>query len=88
MEYLLFTFPNCQKCEDVKTFFRERDLPKREFDVTGKEGRLKIRDFIHSVKRDTQGAIILPTLLCLDDGRVEAVLNTREEFETWLRSRA
>ena len=87
MDYRLFTYPNCQKCSDLKSFFSERGLARQEFDVTGKEGRQKIREHIHAVKRDDQGAIILPTLLCLEGDRVEAVLNSREEFEAWLRSR-
>jgi hypothetical protein len=87
MDYLLFTFPNCSKCDEMKAFFAARGLAKQEYDVTGKEGRLKIRDFIHDVKRDENGSIILPTLLCLDGGRPEAVLNTRAEFEAWLQSR-
>jgi glutaredoxin len=87
MEYLLFTYPNCHKCEEMKSFFTERRLAKQEYDVTGKDGRLKIRDFIHDVKRDDKGSIILPTLLCLEGGRPAAVLNTRAEFEAWLQSR-
>ncbi len=55
--------------------------------MTGKDGRLKIRDFIHDVKRDDKGSIILPTLLCLEGGRPSAVLNTRAEFEAWLQSK-
>ena len=45
--------------------------------MTQKEGRLKIREFLHVVKRDDKGAIILPTLdRAVEGGRVEAVLNT------------
>ncbi|MDD8026916.1 MAG: hypothetical protein PHI34_10395 [Acidobacteriota bacterium] len=88
MEYLLFTYPNCHKCADLKEFFAERALPKQEYDVTQKEGRTKIREFIGSVVRDEKGSIILPTLMCVENGRVEAVLNGREDFEAWLRSRA
>jgi glutaredoxin len=87
MDYLLFTFPNCHKCDEMKAFFAARGLAKQEYDVTGKDGRLKIRDFIHDVKRDEHGSIILPTLVCLEDGRPAAVLNTRAEFEAWLQSR-
>jgi glutaredoxin len=88
MDYLLFTFPNCHKCDEMKTFFRERGLAKQEYDVTGKDGRLKIRDYIHDVKRDEKGSVILPTLLCLEAGRVAAVHNTPAEFEAWLQSKA
>ena len=87
MDYLLFTFPNCHKCDEMKSFFLDRGLAKEEYDVTGKNGRLKIRDYIHNVKRDEKGSIILPTLLCLEGGQVAAVLNTRAEFEAWLQLR-
>ena len=88
MEYLLFTYPNCHKCEALKAFFAERGLAKQEYDVTLKEGRLKIREYLPSVVRDDKGSIILPTLMCVEGDRVEAVLNGREDFESWLRSRA
>jgi hypothetical protein len=88
MEYLLFTYPNCHKCESLKAFFAERGLTKQEYDLTLKEGRLKIREFLPSVVRDDKGSIILPTLMCVEGGRVESVLNSREDFEAWLRSRA
>ncbi len=87
MDYFLFTWPNCPKCDALKAFFSEKGLPKQEYDVGQKEGRLKIREFIRDLKRDESGAVILPTLVCADGGRSEAVLNSREEFETWLRSR-
>ena len=52
--------------------------------VTGIRGSL---ESAMNLKRDAQGAIILPTLVCRDGDRVEAVLNTREELAAWLRSR-
>jgi len=88
MEYLLFTYPNCQKCSALKDYFAERGLAKQEYDVTLKEGRMKLREFLPSVVRDEKGSIILPTLMCVENGKVEAVLNGREDFEAWLRSRA
>lgn len=88
MEYLLFTYPNCHKCEALKAFFVERGLAKQEYDVTLKEGRMKIREYLPSVVRDEKGSIILPTLMCLEGGKVEAVLNGREDFEAWLSSKA
>jgi glutaredoxin len=88
MDYLLFTYPNCHKCDALKAFFAERGLAKQEYDVTAKEGRLKIREYLSSVVRDDKGSIILPTLMCVEGGQVEAVHNGREDFEAWLRSRA
>jgi glutaredoxin len=87
IEYLLFTYPNCLKCEDLKTYLGERSIPAREYKVEEKEGRLKIREFLRHIKRDDKGSIILPTLVLHEDGAVAAVVNTRQELEEWLRSR-
>ncbi len=88
MEYLVFTYPNCLKCEDVKAFVKEAALAAEFLDVAGKPGRMRIREFLPHVRRDEKGGIILPTILALEEGRVEAVLNTRAELEAWSRSRA
>jgi len=87
MDYVLFTLPNCNKCEDMKAALKEAAVSTEVQDLAEKEGRVRIRTFLPKVKRDAQGAIILPTLVCQDGGRVEAVLNTREELSAWLRSR-
>lgn len=88
MDYLLFTYPNCGKCEDLKAFLAAEKLPAQVFKVEEKDGRLKIREFLSNVKRDDKGAIILPTLVLREEGAVSAVLNSRQELEEWLRSRA
>lgn len=87
MNYLLFTYPNCHKCEDMKAALKEAAISMEVQDVAEKEGRVRIRTFLPQVKRDAQGAIILPTLVCQDGEKVDAVLNTREELSAWLRSR-
>jgi glutaredoxin len=87
MDYLLFTYPNCQKCEDLKAFMASAKLPAQVFKVEEKDGRLRIREFLSSVKRDIKGAIILPTLILREEGAVSAVLNSRQELEEWLRSK-
>jgi len=87
MDYLLFTYPNCQKCEDLKACLREASIPAREYKVEEKEGRLKIREFLGQIKRDDKGAIILPTLILQEDGHVAAVMNTCQEVREWLKSR-
>ncbi len=87
MNYVLFTYPNCHKCEDMKAALKEAAISMEVQDVAEKEGRIRIRTFLPQVKRDTQGAIILPTLVCQDGDRVDAVINTREELTAWLRSR-
>ena len=87
MNYLLFTYPNCQRCEELKKYLVETELEGQEYSLILKESKLKIRDYLDSIKRDDKGAIVIPTLLLQDEGGVAAVVNTREEMEEWLRSR-
>jgi len=87
MDYLLFTYPNCQKCADLKTFLKTAAIDTSEYKVDLKEGRLKIREFLGHIKRDEKGSIILPTLILHDNGHVAAVMNTRQEVLDWLKSR-
>jgi glutaredoxin len=87
VKYLLFTYPNCQKCEELKKYLAESELEGQEYNLILKESKLKIREYLASIKRDDKGAIIIPTLLLQDEGGVAAVVNKREELEEWLRSR-
>jgi len=87
VKYLLFTYPNCQRCEELKKYLVGTELEGQEYSLILKESKLKIRDYLDSIKRDDKGAIVIPTLLLQDEGGVSAVLNTREELEEWLRSR-
>ena len=88
MEYLLFTYPNCLKCEAMKKKLAEAQTAYAEYSLTQPPGKAKIREFINVIKRDETGAIKLPTLVAHTQGVVRAVLNTAEEFEDWSRSRA
>jgi len=87
MEYLLFTYPNCQKCEDLKKALSENNLQATEFNLVQKQSKMKIRDFLNVIKRDEKGGIIIPTLVLQESGEVLAVLNNREELGDWLRSK-
>lgn len=88
MDYLLFTYPNCNKCEALKKKLAEAGTPYQEFGLTQPPGKAKIREFINHIKRDDKGAIILPILVCHTQGIVRAVINSAEEFDGWSRSRA
>jgi len=87
MDYLLFTYPNCNKCDAMKKKLVETGTPYQEFGLTSPPGKAKIREFINVIKRDGTGAIILPTLIAHTQGIVRAVLNTAEEFDEWSRSK-
>jgi len=88
MEYLLFSYPNCEECSRLKKYLAEKELAFQEFDLSRKESRLKIRDYLEVLKRDEKGGIILPTLILQDKNDTYAVINSREEMENWLRSKA
>lgn len=87
MEYLLFTYPNCQECAAIKEALAGTDMEGDEYNLTKKESKLKIREFLSILKRDEKGGIVLPTLVLRETGDVVAVLNTQEELKDWLRSK-
>jgi arsenate reductase-like glutaredoxin family protein len=88
MEYFLFTYPNCEKCEAIKKVLAETELEGAEYNLSQKENKLKIREFRQILKRDEKGGIILPTLVLQEAGEVLAILNTQEELGDWLKSKA
>ena len=88
MDYLLFTYPNCEKCDKLKKLLGEQDVSYQEYSLVEPQGRTRIRDFVKMLKRDDKGGIILPTLVLNDQEIVRAVLNSAEEFEAWSRSKA
>jgi len=88
MGYFLFTYPNCKKCEAIKKVLAETELEGTEYNLSQKESKLKIREFLQILKRDEGGGIILPTLVLQEAGEVIAILNTQEELRDWLKSKA
>ncbi len=88
MDYVLFTYPDCSKCQDLKTFLKQTPLTGEEMSLVQKEGKMRIREYLPLVKRDEKGSIILPTLVLLEAaGRPATVVNKAEELDLWLRSR-
>ena len=88
MDYVLFTYPDCSKCQELKTFLKQTLLSGEEMSLVQKEGKMRIREFLPLVKRDEKGSIILPTLVLLEaGGRPATVVNKAEELDLWLRSR-
>ncbi|MEN6561249.1 MAG: hypothetical protein ABFD52_10780 [Acidobacteriota bacterium] len=87
MDFLLFSYPNCLKCDALKKRLTETETPYQEYGLTSPPGKAKIREFINVIKRDESGAIKLPTLVAHTQGIVRAVLNSAEEFDGWLKSR-
>jgi len=88
MEYLLFTYPNCDECEAIKNALAETDLAGDEYNLSQKTSKLKIREFLPVLKRDNKGGIILPTLVLREAEEIITILNTQEELRNWLKSKA
>lgn len=87
MQYIMFTYPNCPQCEALKTYMNANSYKVQEYNLIQKDSKMKIREFLDVLKRDDKGGIVIPTLIVLNDGDIETVLNTREEFEAWSRSK-
>jgi len=87
MDYVLFSYPNCVKCDKLKTLLAGQGTAYSEYSLTQPQGKAKIREFINVIKRDDKGAIILPTLVAHTQGIVRAVLNSAEEFDAWSKSK-
>jgi glutaredoxin len=88
MEYLLFTYPNCPKCDKVKAALAANSVAYSELSLTQQAGKARVREFIRHLRRDDSGGVIIPTLIVHTQGVVRAVINTAEELEAWLRSKA
>jgi glutaredoxin len=87
MEFVVFSLPNCPKCDRLKELIKTRGIKASEFDVSTKEGKNKIRDYIKLLRRDSSGSILIPTLIIEENGQATAVLNSAEELDLWLKSR-
>jgi hypothetical protein len=88
MDYLLFSYPNCAVCEELRESLSSAELSATEYDLVQKESKMKIRDYLSVIKRDEKGAIIIPSLILEEAGKVKAVLNSGKELEEWLKSEA
>lgn len=88
MEYLLFTYPNCPKCEKVKAVLAANSVTYSELSLVQQAGKARIREFIRHLRRDDTGGVVIPTLIVHTQGVVRAVINTAEELEAWLKSKA
>jgi hypothetical protein len=93
MDYLLFTYPNCDKCDAFKaylqgTFPEGRPFPGEVLSLVEKEGKLRLREFLGRIKRDDKGAIVLPVFVLREKGQVQEIFTDHTEFDRWWKSRA
>jgi len=88
MDNILFTYPNCLKCESLKQSMEQKGIGYSEYSLVQPKGKAKIREFIQHVRRDQAGAIILPTLIVSGQGDARTVITSSEELDQWLKSKA
>jgi glutaredoxin len=66
MEYTLFTFPNCEKCREIKNYLKEKQIKYEEINAGLGEGKVKFREFYSEnkdkIKREGDGSISLPII--------------------------
>jgi glutaredoxin len=87
-DYLLFTYPNCEKCEALKKhLLAKTDWRVEEYNLAKRESKQKIREFLAVLERDEKGGIRLPALIVRDESRVIAVIHNEEELTHCLQSR-
>jgi hypothetical protein len=87
MDYLLFTYPNCDRCEAFKVFLKGTALRGQEFNLVQKESKLRVREFLDRIKRDESGGMILPIFVLRQDGQVRGIFNDPRELENCLKLR-
>jgi len=88
MEYLLFTYPNCDKCEGFKDYLKQTGFNGVEYNLTQRDSKLRVREYLDRIRRDEQGAMVLPIFVLRERESVLGVFNTPLEVESWLKSRA
>lgn len=88
MDYLLFTYPNCSRCEVFKDYLKGTALLGQELSLVEKEGKLRLREFLGQIRRDEKGSIIIPVFVLREDGRLLGVFQDPLELDAWLKSRA
>lgn len=88
MDYVLFTYPDCDKCEAFKAYLRQTGLSGVEYNLTQRESKLKVREFLDRLRRDEQGAMILPIFVLRENDSVLGIFNSPSELESCLKSRA
>jgi len=93
MDYLLFTYPNCDKCDAFKsylkgTFPEGTPFQGEELSLVEKAGKMRVREFLGQIRRDEKGAIILPIFVLREEGQVRGIFTDHGELDRWLRSRA
>lgn len=88
--YKIFTFPDCDKCEEVKSFLSTKDVSGTIIDLKSPEGNKEFRNYYsnksikENIKRTEDGTLKLPIVMFMQDGDVVSTAQSLEETKTIL----
>ena len=72
--YKIFTFPDCDKCEQVKSHMKENGLKFEVVNLKSPEGNSEFRAYYKELKdkieRSDDGTIKLPVVIAIENGKV------------------
>lgn len=67
MSYKIYTFPNCDKCQNVKKILEEKNIEYQEVNAGLGNGRVDFLEFYKQkkdfIERDNNGQIVLPIVV-------------------------
>ena len=80
--YAVYTLPNCEKCEEIKNFMKEKKIAYEEINVGSMEGMKKLVGlYINNKDKivlDEKGAIVLPILVKSYSGYTKIIQDVKE----------
>jgi glutaredoxin len=88
--YKIFTFPNCEKCKEVKDFLKDKDVLGEVIDLQSAEGSKLFRNFYsdkklrESIERDHSGSLKLPIVLFMNQEQVVSAAQSLEQTKSIL----
>lgn len=86
--YKVFTFPNCDKCEQVKDYLKDKPFAGSIIDLKTPDGNKEFRKYYaslkNSIKREDDGTLKLPVVLFLNKDNVVSTAQGIEETKTIL----
>ena len=88
--YKIFTFPNCDKCEQVKEILKTKNLAGQIVDLKSPEGNKEFRRYYsdrsikNTIKRTEDGTLKLPVVLFMNQDKVVSTAQDLQETQSIL----
>jgi glutaredoxin len=83
MENVLFTYPNCNKCSEVKNYLNKKNIGYKEINAGIGDGKIEFKNFYsknkEQIKREDGKGILLP-ILYHDNKIVQGIENILSNF--------